>query len=122
MIKGEIITVKEALERLGLDIGDDRYWGCLVEWTGYPKPFACGHTAIYGFGPLDNPKDNGRNGKGRRYQENVRVNQYLCGGAVLYSWPRVDYNQSFLLNSDVVVCIDTIPDSHDTCLRIGITA
>lgn len=132
----EIITVAEALTRVGLaDLIDDErhaysFRERYVAWTGYPKPFACGHTARYGFGPLRSdmgepevPNDN--KGSGRAYQELVRVNQHHCSGDVLFSWASYAKSSNggfYQLNSSVVVSIDEIPDYKSMCLKVGFTA
>lgn len=125
----EIITLKEALIRIGLEDllseEDSSEWGRAnykVGWTGYPKPFSCGHTAVYGFGPLDKPNTDERHGDGRRYQSRVRISQSLCSGHVLFSWALYSTTGSYQLNSSVVISIDETPDSKDTCLRLGFTA
>lgn len=86
-VRGEVITAAEALARVGLaDLAGDHEHRTLVDWTGTPQPFACGHTDTYGYGPLDRPDENDRQGKGRRYQGLARVSQHVCSGPVLWSW------------------------------------
>lgn len=143
----EIITVAEALTRIGraslIDPANPyRFQEQYVGWDGYPTPFACGHTGVYGFGPLKkdvgfpDATDNDHKGSGRLYQGRVRVNQYLCSGEVLFSFPvytkttgRVTWDtvvtpagNFYQLNSSMVVSIDTIPDAKSTCLKLGFTA
>lgn len=82
----EIVSVREALRRVDLEsLTMTLHEDVIVEWTGYPKPFRCSHDAVYGFGPLDQPDKNDPRGSGRRYQKSARVNQYFCGGDVLFS-------------------------------------
>lgn len=145
----EVITVAEALTRIGLASLIDpanpyRFQEQYVGWDGYPTPFACGHTDTYGFGPLKkdcgypDATDNDHKGSGRLYQERVRVNQFMCSGEVLFSfavyrkadagarvhWDTVvtPHGNFYQLNSSMVVSIDTIPDSKSTCLKLGFTA
>ena len=131
----EIITVAECLKRIGLEDlmveGDGGYTNSFVEWNGYPKPFACGHTGVYGFGPLKKdcgyPEvvENDHRGSGRLYQERVRVNQHSCSGDVLFSFPSYakDFRGDFYrINSSMVISIDTIPDYKSTCLKLCFTA
>jgi hypothetical protein len=109
IIKGEIITAREALDRVGLDIslgcGDTNY---LVEWRGYPKPFACGHTA---------------KGEG---DTTVRVNQAYASGPMLYSWQRIGKGENnggayfYHLASSLVVSIQE--KDGRTILVPGVTA
>lgn len=132
-IKGEIITAAEALKRVGLEDLADNGYHPLVEWTGYPKPFS-GHTAVYGFGPLDHPEkqedaEGKRYGRGRRYQQLARVSQYICSGHVLFSWCAIGVSKNargdeyhYRLNSSMVVSIDETPDNKSTCLKVGWTA
>jgi hypothetical protein len=126
-VEGEIITEAEALRRVGLgDLApDETHHARYVEWKGYPQPFHCGHTAVYGFGPLDDPEKNDRRGSGRRYQENVRVSQHHCSGNVLFSWGGVGLSTrydgrkyAYRLNSGMAVSVDTIPDTNSTCLKV----
>jgi hypothetical protein len=131
----EVIPLAECLTRLNLaDLIDQRTENLFVGWSGYPKPFPCGHTDVYGFGPMRRDGygpdakevENDRKGSGREYQMHVRVNQYLCSGEVLFSFPR--YSKSYAtgefyeINSSVVISIDEIPDSKSTCLKVCITA
>lgn len=118
----EIINIRECLRRVQLEsLMQPEYEDIKVAWTGYPKPFPCSHDAIYGFGPLDHPETNNRQGAGRRYQKAARVNQYLCSGDVLFSWPRYDHEGRFKLNSSCVVSLTKTDDSGSTCLVLGIT-
>lgn len=124
--KVEIILAADALVRVGLaDLATPYEFRALVRWTGYPRPFPCGHTAAYGFGPLDRPelhesRENLIHGKGRRYQQTVRVNQYQCSGDVLFSWQGWS-EHGHSINTSLVVSIDTLPDDKRTCLKIGWT-
>jgi hypothetical protein len=123
----ELITTREALARVGLgDLMSESapYANTLVAWEGYPRPFACGHTAVYGFGPLDRPEDNDQSGRGRRYQDTVRVNQYHCGGEVLFSWccwSRSLSDRPYQTAMNMVVSVREVPDRHSTCLAVGFT-
>lgn len=120
MATKEIILAREALRRVNLeDLWDDSLDDVLVEWTGYPKPFACGHTSIYGSGPLDNPETNNRCGAGRRYQELTRVSQHFADGAVLFSWPVMSTTKPhYKSRFGLAVCVIETPDSK----QIGLTA
>lgn len=101
-VQGEIITLREALDRLGLDIvstADD----ALIEWKGYPKPFACGHTRLAKEG----------------YASTIRVSQHRCSGTVLFAWRCVSSAKPhFALNCGAFVSIDT--REGDTFLHAGI--
>lgn len=122
MSASEIISVREALRRVNLEpLAMTMHEDILVEWTGYPVPFPCAHDAVYGFGPIDRPESNDRQGSGRRYQKSARVNQYLCGGDVLFSWTRFDSAGRFALNSSAVVSVTRTDDSGSACLVLGIT-
>jgi hypothetical protein len=139
----EIITVAEALTRIGLaslidEANPYRFQQTFVGWDGYPTPFACGHTGVYGFGPIyDESKTNDHKGSARAYQERVRVSQHLCSGDVLFDFPvyrKTDSPTAWLdvvtvtagrfcrVNSSMVISIDTIPDYKSTCLKLGFTA
>lgn len=116
----EIITVREALTRLHLEglIPDGGRADWLVEWSGYPKPFACGHDRVRGFGPLHEDKPNDQYGSARWYQEKCRVNQFLCSGAVLFSFPCVSDSKQYYLDSTFCIVIDHPPDVQiDTVLK-----
>jgi len=66
----EIITAAEALTRVGLgDLVTDSCHRSRVEWAGYPRPFSCGHTGIYGSGPAKEGLTPDRKGSHREYQE-----------------------------------------------------
>jgi hypothetical protein len=120
--KPEIILAAEALARVGLaDLATATEHRWLVEWVGFPKPFSCGHTDVYGFGPLDRPDDpdNEKRGVGRRYQDRVRVSQHYCSGPVLWSWQGVSENSGFRLGTSLVVSFVETVDSKRPCLRIG---
>jgi hypothetical protein len=75
---GEIITVREALTRIGLEelIPGEYAAADLVLWRGYPKPFACGHVV-----------NEQRSCDGVAFTTPARVNQSYAGGAVLFSFP-----------------------------------
>lgn len=128
----EIITMAECLKRIGLeDLVSADSWSqhnTFVEWNGYPRPFPCGHTDTYGFGPLrkdygfPEATENDSKGSGRLYQDRVRVNQYHCSGEVLFSFPCWSHDKAFRLNHSMVISIDTIPDCKSTCLKVCFTA
>ncbi len=132
MITGEVITVAEALKRVGLEdlIGNNDGF---VEWKGTPTPFACGHTAVYGFGPLEGyntPKEeesrtkNDRKGSQRIYQGLHRVSQAVASGPILFSWGRCAKSSTggfYRINSGLVVCIVKLEDDGRTALRVGTT-
>ena len=123
----EIMLAADVLARVGLgDLAGPHEYRDLVEWTGYPTPFACGHTSVYGFGPLDKPElhethEGKRAGKGRRYQEKVRVNQHQCSGDVLFVWQGISETRGTPINTALVVSVDRLPDDGRTCLKIGWT-
>lgn len=116
----EYVTVSQALARVGLgDLAPDYGADWIVGWTGYPQPFACGHTAIYGFGPLDSEEKNDSRGAGRRYQQLARVSQHVCGGHVLFSWARYSGDKSpFQLRGGLAVVVTETDDSHAMCLKV----
>lgn len=125
-VKGEVISIREALKRVGLEsLATESHDREFIEWDGYPIPFAVGHTAVKGFGPLDNEANNDVNGKGRRYQQIVRISQHHCDGRVLFCWggilfsgaKRTAYRASWGLN----IVIDETPDGKDTCLKVAIS-
>lgn len=122
----EIITVREALTRVyleGLIPESDYQADSLVAWKGYPVPFACGHNGKRGFGPLDESKENNSKGKGRRYQEQCRISQHFCSGAVLFNWQLVAASKKHYLNGSVSVSIDHPPDCKiDTVLKLCFSA
>ncbi len=122
MITGEVITAAEAFERVGLKIRPHWAEDTYIHWTGYPTLFDCGHTATYGFGPLDDPDNNDARGSGRRYQEEVRIGQFWCSGAVLMSWSLVDSRHKWVARNAVVVSVDETPDGKRPCLKAHITA
>lgn len=96
MSNPEIITAREAVTRLGLaglDLGgrDD----VLVEWTGYPQPFALGHY----------------DEKGRR------VSRHNCGGEVLFSWERT----TVVGTLHIVINPEFLHDRYETYSPSGAT-
>lgn len=123
----EIITFHEALTRLNLgELAEgshgEMFADILVGWTGYPVPFACGHTGVYGFGPLDDAANNNHRGAGRRYQKVVRVSQHVCGGNVLFNWARYsDKDKPFQLRGGCFVAVTKTDDNDQTCLSIGVS-
>jgi hypothetical protein len=121
----EVITIKEALTRIHLEglIPNGNGAETLVAWTGYPKPFSCGHDGVRGFGPLQEGKENNSKGSGRAYQEKCRVNQHFCSGPVLFYWTCVASSRNYYLNMGACVVIDTPPDCKvDTVLKLCFTA
>ena len=103
----EVVTVAEALKRVGLDGLMTGSWAeDHVDWTGIPAAFACGDV---------------RQGTDGRPE---RVSAALCGGGhILYSWCRVggvESNRPFHLNSGLVVIVST--RDRDTVLRAAFTA
>jgi hypothetical protein len=123
----EVITLSEALKRINLaDLDKPSYQSQFIGWTGYPRPFGCGHTGVYGFGPLkDGVAKTDRYGKDRIYQQTVRVNQHFCSGEVLFSFQSYAFSSTsksyYAICGSVVISIDQTPDSKDTCLKVGFT-
>jgi hypothetical protein len=122
--KPEIITLSEALSRIGL--GDllpdgDRH---MVGWNGYPRPFACGTTEVRGEGPFAagvSESDNDSKGCARLYQERVRVSREVCNGNVLFSWSLYSHGIDgtfFRLNSGVAISVRETDDGHDLRLKL----
>lgn len=121
----EIVTLKEALARVGLEgLAGEFEADMLVEWTGTPHMFSCGHDAIAGFGPTC--EDMGLDGgKKRIYQEKVRVCQALCSGLILFGWQRYSKSSAgatYAINSQAYVVIDTPPDEPHPVLKLAISA
>lgn len=116
-IKGEVITATEAFKRIGLElpVPGGELSQPLVEWTGYPAPFACGVTEkakLHEGTPYEN-------------EQTYRRCQFICGGPVLYTWPCVAKSYAngelFYLRSKLVVAIDNVPGYSMPILRAGIT-
>ena len=122
-----IILAADALDCVGLiELAGPQEFRSLVQWNGYPRPFSTGHTAVYGFGPLDKPelhedREGKRKGAGRRYQQKVRVNQHMCGGDVLFYWCAISETRGVPIGMALVVAVDRLPDDNSTCLKIGWT-
>jgi hypothetical protein len=127
-IKGEVITAREALARVGLeDLATEWEADRLVEWTGYPKPFACGHTAEYGYGPAQDGVEPARDGSHRMYKGLHRVSQHFASGPVLFCWSRIGKSSNggghyHLCGGLVVSVVELEGSTASTALRIGWTA
>jgi hypothetical protein len=133
MITGEVITVAEALKRVGLEdlIGEHESRG-FVEWKGAPRPFACGHTAVYGYGPLEgyntpaeevSRAQNDRKGSKRIYKALHRVSQATAGGPILFSWgmcAKSSDTSFYRINSSFAVMVVDLEDDKRTALRTGV--
>ena len=131
-MKGEIITIREALTRVGLaGLADESSDRGHVEWVGYPSPFGGGDIRVRGYGPLRGDTDeereasklsNDRDGSARLYQQPHKISQHFCGGDVLFCWGNVGgiaRGTPFHLNSATVVSIDKLPDSNTSALRVS---
>jgi hypothetical protein len=126
MATKEIITLKEALSRVGLDhlVSSDCQAEYLVAWTGIPKMFPCGNNTIKGFGPTHKDMGNGPSEE-RIYQKRARVCQSYCSGQVLFGWNRyAKYHEGvgfYQLASSAYVVIDTPPGEHDPVIVLSIS-
>ena len=127
--KAEIITLREALSRVGLEglVEGDKYKAeYLVGWTGTPKMFSCGHDSVRGFGPTRGDHGETTRTDERIYQERVRVCQALCSGQVLFGWGLyANFNEhggSYRTAHHAYVVIDTPPDDHHPVLKLAISA
>lgn len=121
----EIITLQEALARIGLEDLSAPWSSVWVEWTGYPRPFACGDTEEYGYGPERGDAEPDCRGLHRAYRGLHRVSRSTAGGPILYSWQRwsepQDGKSPFRLRGGAVVSVVSLIDRKGTALRVGLT-
>lgn len=130
----EVITVAEALRRVGLEeLIEGSHERQHLGWTGYPKPFACGHVKEMGFGPLvsgdgrylSEAEAKEHPGARRLYTHRVRVNQHYCSGQVLFYWGRfLPYSnprragEFFAAQGGFAVVLDVPPGEREPVLKV----
>lgn len=104
----EIITANEALRRVGCaSLARDWYDNILVDWTGIPTAFACGHTRFVH--------------RGEGSTEIQRVNQAHCSGGILYNWTQVGGTDEYRFHLGAGFCVSVDKSGPDMFLRACVT-